>query len=91
MPSRRDSPALPVAGAAAAELAPNRQAIDRKVAAAMVGTAVVNATGEELLWPGAYLDAFPDDPVAWGGLALGRLHPLASCSPADPAAAPGPS
>jgi len=44
--------ALPVAGAAATELAPNRRAIDAKLAVAMVGTAVVNATGEELLWRG---------------------------------------
>jgi len=59
--------AVPVAGAAATELAPNRQAIDPKVAAVMVATAAVNAVGEELLWRGSYLDWFPDDP--WRGAA----------------------
>ena len=59
--------AVPVAGAAATELAPNRQAIDPKVAAVMVATAAVNSVGEELLWRGSYLDWFPDDP--WRGAA----------------------
>jgi Type II CAAX prenyl endopeptidase Rce1-like len=59
--------AVPVAGAAATELAPNRQAIDPKAAAVMVATAAVNALGEELLWRGSYLDWFPDDP--WRGAA----------------------
>ena len=59
--------AVPVAGAAATELVPNRQAIDAKVAAVMVATAAMNAVGEELLWRGSYLDWFPDDP--WRGAA----------------------
>jgi len=72
--------ALPVAGAAATELVPNRPAIDPKVAAVMIGTAVVNATGEELLWRGAYLDAFPDEPWPgavwpWVGFTLWHLAP----------------
>jgi hypothetical protein len=57
--------ALPVAGAVATELLPNRRDIDRKVAAVMLGTAAVNAAGEELLWRGIYLEVFPDD--VWRG------------------------
>jgi hypothetical protein len=38
--------------AVATELLPNRRDIDGKVAAVMLGTAAVNAAGEELLWRG---------------------------------------
>ena len=72
--------ALPVAGAAATELAPSRRAVDAKVATVMVATAGVNATGEELLWRGTYLDVFPDDAwraVGWPlvGFTLWHLAP----------------
>jgi hypothetical protein len=63
--------AFPFAGALATELVPNRRLVDRQVAAVMVGTAVVNAVGEELLWRGTFLAQFPDDVVR------GALWPLA--------------
>jgi hypothetical protein len=67
---------LPVAGAATAELLPNRRAVDRKVAVMMAGSALVNAVGEELLWRGAYLDTLRGC-VAGGDLAVGGLHLVA--------------
>jgi membrane protease YdiL (CAAX protease family) len=72
--------ALPVAGAIGTALLPNRAAIDAPVAAVMVGTAALNATGEELLWRGVFLDQFAGDPVrgaAWPlvGFALWHLAP----------------
>ena len=54
---------LPVAGAAATQLLPMRRQVDPGVAAVMVGTAVVNAVGEELLWRGVYLEELGDDVV----------------------------
>jgi membrane protease YdiL (CAAX protease family) len=63
--------ALPVAGAVAVELLPHRRLVDREVAAVMVGCAVVNAVGEELLWRGTFQAQFPDDVVR------GALWPLA--------------
>jgi hypothetical protein len=60
--------AFPVAGAVGAELLPHRRLVDRQVAAVMIGTATVNAVGEELLWRGTFLDQFPRDVVrgaAW--------------------------
>jgi hypothetical protein len=63
--------ALPVAGAIGAELWPNRRLVTPAVAAVMVGSAVVNAVGEELLWRGTFLARFPDDVVR------GALWPLA--------------
>jgi membrane protease YdiL (CAAX protease family) len=63
--------AFPVAGAVGAALWPHRHQVDRRVAAVMVGTAVVNAVGEELLWRGTFLDQFPGDVVR------GALWPLA--------------
>jgi len=63
--------ALPVAGAIGTELLPHRRLVDRPTAAVMVGTAVVNAVGEELLWRGTFLDRFPGDVVR------GALWPLA--------------
>jgi len=57
--------ALPMIGAATTELLPNRRGIDKEVAAVMVGSAAINAVGEEVLWRGLYLDAFPDD--LWNG------------------------
>jgi membrane protease YdiL (CAAX protease family) len=61
-----------VLGAAATALVPYRREIDPGVAALMVGSAAVNAVGEELLWRGVFLEVFPDDPVR------GCLWPLAS-------------
>jgi hypothetical protein len=63
--------AFPVGGAAGSALWPHRHQLDRPVAAVMVGTAAVNAVGEELLWRGTFLDQFPDDVVR------GALWPLA--------------
>src|SRR3712207_5193121 len=45
--------------AAATQLWPQRRRVDRGVAAVMVGTAIVNAVGEELLWRGLFLEEFP--------------------------------
>lgn len=87
--------AVPVAGAAATELAPNRQAIDPKVAAVMVATAAVNSVGEELLWRGSYLDWFPDDPWRgaawpWIGFTVWHLAPQVIVpSPPRPGPVPG--
>jgi hypothetical protein len=54
---------LPVAGAFATQLLPHRRLIDGTVAGVMVGTAAVNAVGEELLWRGVFLVEFPIDVV----------------------------
>jgi membrane protease YdiL (CAAX protease family) len=62
--------AFPVAGAVGTALLPHRDQIDRGVAAVMVGTAAVNAVGEELLWRGIFLDQFRGDVVR------GALWPL---------------
>jgi hypothetical protein len=63
--------AAPVAGAVGTALLPHRSEIDTRVAAVMVGSAAVNAVGEELLWRGVYLDQFPGD------VARGAVWPLA--------------
>ncbi len=63
--------ALPVAGAVGAELVPHRRLADRRVLAVMVGTAVVNAVGEELLWRATFLAQFPRDVLR------GAVWPLA--------------
>jgi hypothetical protein len=65
---------LPIAGAVGTQLLPNRKAIDKAVAAVMVGSAAVNAVGEELLWRGIFIHEFPDDVVR------GALWPLAGFS-----------
>jgi predicted cobalt transporter CbtA len=44
------------------------------VAAVMIGSAAVNAVGEELLWRGVFLHQFPGDVVR------GSLWPLAAFS-----------
>jgi hypothetical protein len=62
--------ALPAAGAVATELIPSAHEADPLAALVSVSAAVVNATGEEVLWRGLYLEAFPDDP--W----LGAIYPL---------------
>jgi len=62
---------LPVVGAIATELLPNRRGVEPRVATVMVTTAAVNAVSEELLWRGLFLEQFPDDVVR------GCLWPLA--------------
>jgi Type II CAAX prenyl endopeptidase Rce1-like len=54
-------------GAAGTELAPELRHTDPAVMATAAGVAVVNAVGEELLWRGLFVAAFPEDPV-WGWL-----------------------
>jgi len=63
--------AFPVAGAVGTALLPHRRQVDRRVAAVLLGTAAINAVGEELLWRGTFLDQFGDDVVR------GALWPLA--------------
>jgi hypothetical protein len=58
---------VPPLGAAGTELAPQLRSADLAVLATAAGAAVVNATGEELLWRGLFVAAFPEDPV-WGWL-----------------------
>jgi hypothetical protein len=53
--------AFPVIGAVGAELWPQRRLVDRRTAAVMIGTAAVNAVGEELLWRGTFLAQFRGD------------------------------
>jgi membrane protease YdiL (CAAX protease family) len=65
---------LPPAGAVSSELLPNRIKIDGMLAAVMATTGVINATGEELLWRGIFLQEFPHD------LLRGRLWPLVGFS-----------
>lgn len=57
-------------GAAGTALLPHRAEINFPVAAVMVGSAAVNAVGEELLWRGTFLERFPDDPVRGAGWPL---------------------
>ncbi|GJF02425.1 hypothetical protein PSD17_13880 [Pseudonocardia sp. D17] len=58
--------ALPVVGAVATELVPNRRLVGLRVALVAAGTAAVNALGEELLWRGLFLDRFPGDQMRAG-------------------------
>jgi membrane protease YdiL (CAAX protease family) len=72
--------ALPAAGAIVAEFLPNRHLVDRRVGAAMALTAGINAVGEELLWRGLFLTAFPGDSwrsTVWplGGFVSWHLAP----------------
>jgi membrane protease YdiL (CAAX protease family) len=53
--------AAPAVGAVTTELLPRRRGITPRVAAVMVGTALVNAVGEELLWRGVFLRWFPTE------------------------------
>ena len=71
---------VPVAGAVSTELLPNRHAVTPKVGLTMAASAVINAAGEELLWRGVFLDAFPDDVWRgavwpWAGFTLWHLAP----------------
>jgi len=47
--------AVPLAGAIGTELMPNRDRVDRTTAAVMVGSGLINAVGEELLWRGLFM------------------------------------
>jgi hypothetical protein len=65
---------LPVVGGLTTECLPRRRLVDRRVLVTMIGSAAVNATAEELLWRGMFLEVFPEDPVR------GSLWPLAGFS-----------
>lgn len=71
--------AVPVAGALFTQLVPHRREVDVPIAATMVGTAVVNAVGEELLWRGVFGLERGRRPVlmAWSliGFSLWHLAP----------------
>jgi membrane protease YdiL (CAAX protease family) len=72
--------AVPVLGGIGTALVPQWRQVDTQLAAVMVGTASVNAIGEELLWRGVFLEEFPDDPLSgsiWPlvGFALWHLVP----------------
>jgi hypothetical protein len=75
-PSRGEALALllPVVGGLTTECLPRRRLVDGRVLATMIGSAAVNATAEELLWRGMFLEVFPEDPVR------GSLWPLAGFS-----------
>jgi len=47
--------ALPIAGAVGTQLIPRRREVDMPTAVTMVGTALINAVGEELLWRGVFM------------------------------------
>lgn len=47
---------LPAAGAVATQLVPRRGDIDMPTAVVMLGTALINAAGEELLWRGVFME-----------------------------------
>lgn len=60
--------AIPVAGAVGTQLIPHRRQVDMPSAAVMVGTAIINAVGEELLWRGVFmreLDRRPSVAMVW--------------------------
>lgn len=65
---------LPVAGAVGSQFLPNRRGVTGLVAAVMIGSGVVNAVGEELLWRGLFVHEFPED------LLRGAAWPLAGFS-----------
>jgi CAAX prenyl protease-like protein len=72
--------AVPVIGGAVTQLLPQRHAITPRLAAVMLGSAVVNAVGEELLWRGVFVATFPGDVLkgaAWplAGFTLWHLAP----------------
>ncbi len=54
--------ALPAAGAVVTQLIPHRRAIDTATALVMVGSATINAAGEELLWRGVFMRELEDRP-----------------------------
>jgi membrane protease YdiL (CAAX protease family) len=56
---------VPVIGGVATQLVPRRRDVDLATAAVMMSSAALNATGEELLWRGVFLEVFPED--VWRG------------------------
>ena len=63
---------VPPLGAAGTELLPALRGADPALVATAGAMAAVNATGEELLWRGLFLTAFPDDAVrGWLWPAIG--------------------
>lgn len=72
--------ALPIGGAVATQLLPRRRDVDAPTAVVMVGTALLNAVGEELLWRGVFLRELSNRPrlaQAWSltGFAAWHLAP----------------
>jgi membrane protease YdiL (CAAX protease family) len=63
---------VPPLGAVGTELLPALRGADPALFATACAVAAVNATGEELLWRGLFVAAFPDDPVrGWLWPAIG--------------------
>jgi hypothetical protein len=63
---------IPPLGAVGTELLPALGDADPALVATAGAVAAVNATGEELLWRGLFVAAFPDDPVrGWLWPAIG--------------------
>jgi membrane protease YdiL (CAAX protease family) len=69
--------ALPIAGAFGTQLIPKRRQINVSTAVTMVGTALINAVGEELLWRGVFmreLDHRPLPAQAWSLIGFSAWH-----------------
>jgi hypothetical protein len=69
--------AVPVAGAIFTQLVPHRREIDASTAATMVGSAVINAVGEELLWRGVFVverERRPSLAMAWSLIGFSVWH-----------------
>lgn len=69
--------ALPIAGAVGTQLIPHRREIDIPTAATMVGTALINAVGEELLWRGVFMRELHHRPLlsqAWSLIGFSAWH-----------------
>lgn len=69
--------AVPVAGAVGTQLIPHRREVDVPTAAVMVGTAIVNAVGEELLWRGLVVENLGRRPrlaLAWSLIGFSVWH-----------------
>jgi hypothetical protein len=72
---------VPPLGAVGTELAPELRKADPALLATAASVAAINATGEELLWRGLFVAAFPDDLVRgwlWPavGFTIWHLAPL---------------
>jgi membrane protease YdiL (CAAX protease family) len=65
---------VPIAGAVGTELLPKRSEINKPLAAVLATSGVINATGEELLWRGVFLEELPND------LLRGMVWPLVGFS-----------
>jgi len=69
--------AVPALGGFTTAFWPNRRRVDLPVASVMIGTAVVNAVGEELLWRGLPLAVHGDEPLpgcAWPLVGFAGWH-----------------